>query len=170
MSQHIPYEHKPGAPHQSDENEGLARPGHDEHVSHGGNGKYVAVFVALLVLTTMSFLTQSRFWPLDHQGLSTKVFMMIVSCCKALLVILFFMHIKYEAGWKYVLTIPAGLMSVFLIVMLVPDIGNRGRMYSEERAKHAAVPGATAEDPFALEKPHAEHGRAGKHDAPTRNH
>ena len=35
-------------------------------------------------------------------------FMMAVSCTKAMLVILFFMHVKYEANWKYVLTIPAG--------------------------------------------------------------
>ncbi len=34
--------------------------------------------------------------------------MMAVSCTKAMLVILFFMHVKYEANWKYVLTIPAG--------------------------------------------------------------
>ena len=33
-------------------------------------------------------------------------FMMAVSCTKAMLVILFFMHVKYEANWKYVLTIP----------------------------------------------------------------
>ena len=32
--------------------------------------------------------------------------MMAVSCTKAMLVILFFMHVKYEANWKYVLTIP----------------------------------------------------------------
>ena len=35
--------------------------------------------------------------------------MMAVSCTKAMLVILFFMHVKYEANWKYVLTIPAGI-------------------------------------------------------------
>ena len=41
-------------------------------------------------------------------------FMMAVCCTKAMLVILFFMHVKYEANWKYVLTIPAGFMSIFL--------------------------------------------------------
>ncbi len=33
--------------------------------------------------------------------------MMAVSCTKAMLVILFFMHVLYEANWKFVLTIPA---------------------------------------------------------------
>ena len=53
--------------------------------------------------------------------------MMAVSCTKAMLVILFFMHVKYEANWKYVLTIPAGMMSMFLMLMLVPDVGMRMR-------------------------------------------
>ena len=66
--------------------------------------------------------------------------MMAVSCTKALLVVLFFMHVKYEANWKYVLTIPASLMAVFLVLALVPDVGARvngmfgvGGKYSEER-------------------------------------
>ena len=78
--------------------------------------------------------------------------MMAVSCCKAALVILFFMHVKYEANWKYVLTIPAGLMSIFLMLMLVPDIGLRYRTATEERKKHMAVP-----EPTAI---HAVHGGA----------
>ena len=53
--------------------------------------------------------------------------MMAVSCTKALLVILFFMHVKYEANWKYVLTIPASIMSMLLILALVPDVGLRMR-------------------------------------------
>ena len=53
--------------------------------------------------------------------------MMAVSCAKSMLVILFFMHVKYEANWKYVLTIPAAMMSIFLMMMLVPDVGMRMR-------------------------------------------
>ena len=60
--------------------------------------------------------------------------MMAVSCTKAMLVILFFMHVKYEANWKYVLTIPAAFMAIFLMLML----GARRRhartaTYAEER-------------------------------------
>ena len=36
---------------------------------------------------------------------------------------LFFMHLIWEANWKYVLTFPAALMCVFLVLMLVPDVG-----------------------------------------------
>jgi cytochrome c oxidase subunit 4 len=83
--------------------------------------------------------------------------MMAVSCAKAMLVILFFMHLKWEANWKYVLTIPASIMSIFLLLMLVPDVGLRFRHYSNERLMHAAEPNsaAGAHAPSAAEPEHA---------------
>jgi cytochrome c oxidase subunit 4 len=66
--------------------------------------------------------------------------MMAVSCTKALLVVLFFMHVLWEANWKYVLTIPAAMMAIFMAIMLIPDIGMRNRMVSQERALHMARP------------------------------
>jgi cytochrome c oxidase subunit 4 len=66
--------------------------------------------------------------------------MIAVSCCKALLVMLFFMHLIWEANWKYVLTIPASIMSIFLLLMLFPDVLDRTRTYSEERWLYAAEP------------------------------
>jgi cytochrome c oxidase subunit 4 len=104
--------------------------GHDSHDAHAGNAKYIYVFVALCVLTLMSFWTYADFpvkWPFHDQPAVGRAFMMAVSCTKAMLVILFFMHVKYEANWKYVLTIPAAMMSVFLMLMLVPDVGMRMR-------------------------------------------
>ena len=53
---------------------------------------------------------------------------------------LFFMHLIWEANWKYVLTIPASIMSIFLLLMLFPDVLDRTRTYSEERWLHAAKP------------------------------
>jgi cytochrome c oxidase subunit 4 len=122
--------------------------GHD----HSGVGKYLVVFVALCVLTGMSFFTYSDFW---RSRLAPEVgwaFMIAVACTKAALVIMFFMHLKYEKSWKYVLTIPTAMMAVFLVLMLVPDVGRRARNYSEERARQAAEPKA--------DRPHggAEHG------------
>ena len=121
---------------------------------HGGFGKYYAVFVALCVLTSCSFMTYFPFWEehfSDHVGWA---FMMAVSCTKASLVILFFMHLKYEANWKYVLTIPAAMMSIFLVLMLVPDVGMRRDKYSEQRKVRAAV---VVEEADNHEQPH-DHG------------
>ena len=99
---------------------------HHDH-AHGGIQKYIYVFVALCLLTTCSFFTYSDWFRNHFDPKVGWVFMMAVSCSKALLVILFFMHVKYEANWKYVLTIPAGLMSIFLMLMLIPDVGNRNK-------------------------------------------
>lgn len=89
-----------------------------------------------------------------------------VSCAKAMLVIMVFMHLTWEANWKYVLTIPAAMMSCFLVLMLIPDVGLRGNKYSEERMVYAAD-----KDPVHIEADghgdshgadgHAEHGEHG---------
>lgn len=116
---------------------GQGAPEH-EHEGHGGIGKYLLVFLALCALTTMSFLTYSPLWPWRSEPQVGWAFMMAVSCTKAMLVVLFFMHVFWEANWKYVLTIPAAMMAIFLAIMLVPDIGMRNRMVSQERALHMA--------------------------------
>src|SRR5690606_10874351 len=103
-------------------------------------------FIALCVLTTASFMTQANWWREAFSPQVSWAFMMAVSCTKAMLVILFFMHVLYEANWKFVLTIPAALMSIFLVLMLIPDVGLRGRTVSEERAHHMARPESVETD------------------------
>ena len=113
---------------------------HAEH--HGGVGLYVTVAVALVVLTSFSYATHLPFWEtLVGDSVAVKrVWMMGVSCTKAMLVILFFMHLKWEANWKWVLTVPASMMSMLLIFALVPDIGLRMRHASHQRLTYSAVP------------------------------
>lgn len=130
--------------------------GHDEH-SHG-TGVYWQVFGGLGILTVLSFIvgnwevTMSR--PLVGWSL-----MMAISCGKALLVISFFMHLVWEANWKYVLTIPASIMSIFLVLMLIPDVGRRPENYSEERYRFTAKePHEHAEDHGHDEQGHDEQG------------
>lgn len=114
---------------------------HDDHDDHGGLTKYLIVFLALLGLTIASFATGSLFAGAEGVDPATKTVgwavMMAVSCAKALLVMLFFMHLIWEANWKYVLTIPATVMSLLLVMALVPDVGRRYRNYSEERMRYA---------------------------------
>ena len=121
--------------------------GHDEHEGHnhdagghGGVGKYNAVFFALCFLTLISYLVGNSATLREKTPGIMWAMMMAVSCAKASLVILFFMHLKWEANWKYVLTVPASIMSVFLMLMLVPDIGLRTRWYAEERWLYAPPP------------------------------
>jgi cytochrome c oxidase subunit 4 len=136
-----------------------SEPGHDshEHEHHGGNAKYLIVFAALCVLTLGSFLTYFEFWRNHVPSEASRALMMAISCTKAMLVIMFFMHLLWEANWKWVLTIPATFMSVFLMFMLVPDIGwridNGYARYSRARWLFAANPEKVeASDVKAAEK------------------
>lgn len=133
--------------------------GHDshEHADHGGNAKYLMVFAALCVLTLGSFLTYFDFWRNHVPFQASRALMMAISSTKAMLVIMFFMHLLWEANWKWVLTIPATFMSVFLMFMLVPDVGWRidtgYARYSRSRWLFAANPAKVeASDVKAAEK------------------
>jgi cytochrome c oxidase subunit IV len=133
---------------------------HAEHEHHGGTGIYIAVFLGLCVLTTLSFLTYFDFWR-DHVPVEiSRAFMMAVSCTKAMLVIMFFMHLKWEANWKWVLTVPASIMSALLIFALVPDVGLRMRSASYERLKYAAE--EPAESRKAEDEPETPAGMPGE--------
>jgi cytochrome c oxidase subunit 4 len=141
MSDHGHHEHGPVTRAGETADDALHHAEHGGHDhGHGGLGVYLAVFLALCFLTAMSFLTFTPYWPWRDQQQVTWAFMMAVSCTKAMLVVLFFMHVLWEANWKYVLTIPAAMMAIFLAIMLVPDVGMRIRMVSQERALHMARP------------------------------
>ena len=129
----------------------------EHHEDHGGLGKYGVVFLCLCALTACSFMTTQPWWPFAKAP--TWIFMMGVSCVKAMLVILFFMHLLWEANWKYVLTVPAAMMSCFLLLMLVPDIGLRGTVYSEERTIFAAE--TVDEHAEHVEHGEGDHGHGG---------
>ena len=128
---------------------------HDGDHGHGGVGKYLVVFILLCLLTSASFFTYSSMWPWKDTPWVGWSFMMAVSCTKALLVMLCFMHLWWEANWKYVLTFPAAMMCVFLLLMLVPDVGMRTSNYSEQRWLHAADP--------PVENNHEDHKRSVRH-------
>jgi len=111
-----------------------------EHHAPGGLMKYLGVFVALCVLTGISYVVGNSQSLRENSPGVMWATMMAVSCVKAMLVIMFFMHLLWEANWKYVLTIPASLMSMFLLLMLIPDIGRRVEKYAEERWLMAPAP------------------------------
>ncbi|MEM8945623.1 MAG: cytochrome C oxidase subunit IV family protein [Planctomycetota bacterium] len=129
---------------------------HDGHEEHSHTALFMGVFFALCILTTFSFLTYFDFWRTNVPVGVSRAFMMAVSCTKAMLVIMFFMHLKWEANWKWVLTAPVIFMSALLVFALVPDVGLRMRYASHERMIYAA------ERP-ADEEAHAGDAHAGEH-------
>jgi cytochrome c oxidase subunit 4 len=116
--------------------------GHPEGAHHPPSGVtiYVMVAVGLVILTSFSYATHLPLWStlIGDSLVVKRTWMMAVSCTKAMLVILFFMHLKWEANWKWIVTVPASMMSILLMLALVPDIGRRMRNASHERLTYAA--------------------------------
>jgi cytochrome c oxidase subunit IV len=124
---------------------------------------YMRVFGALIVLTSCSLFAFSPLWPFQETWIR-NAFMFTVSCFKAFLVISFFMHMHWEANWKYVLTIPTSIMAIFLMIMLAPDVGFRFLRFAEERLQFDAE--ATVAHPHNELHGPASHG-GGAHDPKT---
>ncbi|HIF01319.1 MAG TPA: oxidase [Planctomycetes bacterium] len=91
---------------------------HDDDSAHHVN--YLAVFAVLCVFTGLSVA-------FDVAGFSnhlvTIVLVLAVAVCKALCVMMFFMHLKFEGNWKYVLLAPTTILAIGLPLALLPDIG-----------------------------------------------
>ena len=91
---------------------------HDHHESHGK--LYFAVFCALCVFTAISVAA-------DLVHLPSKILLgaivLAVAVAKALCVLMYFMHLKFERAWKYLLLAPTTIIALAIPLSLRPDIG-----------------------------------------------
>lgn len=98
----------------------------DKHDAHHVN--YLYVFVALCVFTGLSVLFDVVDIKDAHPaGLNGYVVLIVlvlaVAAAKALCVMMFFMHLKFEGNWKYVLLAPTTILALGLPLALLPDVG-----------------------------------------------
>ena len=83
---------------------------------------FLYVFVVLCICTAISF--GADFLPkLGVGNGAVNVIVLAIAVAKALCVMLFFMHLKWERNWKYVILAPTVVLSIGLPVALIPDIG-----------------------------------------------
>jgi cytochrome c oxidase subunit IV len=92
---------------------------HDEHHPHVN---YLAVFGALIMLTVVSYLADKIGGTVGKVMLAFIV--LAVACAKALFVMMYFMHLKFEGKWKYVLLAPTLILAMAIPAALMPDIGS----------------------------------------------
>lgn len=104
---------------------------------------YGMVFVALLVCTVLSALA-------DVIDIGNKavliVIVMSIAVAKALFVLTFFMHLKFEGNWKLVLLAPTAILAIGLPIALMPDIS--AEYYTNlapQSGYHEHTPGADHE-------------------------
>ena len=121
---------------------------HDDHNTHHVN--YLAVFLVLCVCTALSVI----FDVLHMSKAVTIVLVLAVACAKAMCVMMFFMHLKFEGNWKYVLLAPTTILALGLPVALFSDIGRS--YYTSIAPQTAAWAGEISE----FEKHHKEHEEA----------
>ncbi|MFO0948749.1 MAG: cytochrome C oxidase subunit IV family protein [Planctomycetota bacterium] len=75
--------------------------------------------LALTIATSATLLVQGTgFWTV----MTNILFVLMISTAKAALVVGFFMHLKFEKGWKYVVCVPPCILGVALIFALLPDV------------------------------------------------
>jgi len=90
---------------------------HDDH-SHG-HVSYLVIFFALVIFTAISVIADIVHIP--NNAVKT-VIVMSVAVAKATCVLLFFMHIKFEGNWKYILLAPTTILAIGLPIALMPDV------------------------------------------------
>lgn len=81
---------------------------------------YLKIFGALVICTAVSFITVSPAWPLGPDA--GHVLVMLVAVVKALLVAMFFMHLKFDWNKLYFMLVPSLVVGTVLICALLPDI------------------------------------------------
>ncbi|MBX3437532.1 MAG: cytochrome C oxidase subunit IV family protein [Planctomycetaceae bacterium] len=87
---------------------------HEPHHVH-----YKLIFFALCVCTVISVALDII--PLNRRLVAFAV--LAVAVAKAQYVMRYFMHLKFEGAWKYVLLLPTAILAVGLPLALAPDIG-----------------------------------------------
>lgn len=90
----------------------------EHHDTHHVN--YLTIFFVLCGCTALSV----AFDLVDMPKAVTMVLVLAVACAKAMCVMMFFMHLKFEGNWKYVLLAPTTILAIGLPIALFPDIGS----------------------------------------------
>lgn len=96
---------------------------HEEHP----HVNYMLVFYALLGFTVVSWAADEIAQAMHvAPGTRAKLFIglivLVVATFKALAVMMYFMHLKFERAWKYALLAPTLILAMALIVSLMPDM------------------------------------------------
>ena len=101
------------------------------------HARYGLVFAALCVCTLLSVATEVV--PLPGRAVLVAV-VFAVATAKALFVLVYFMHLKFEGRWKYLLLAPTFLLAGGLVLALLPDIGIHYYTVEADRTDAARTP------------------------------
>jgi len=109
-----------------------------DHLDAHPRVNYFSIFIALCVCTAISVA-------LDLIHLTPVVLVVLVlavAVAKALFVLTYFMHLKFEGRWKYIILAPTAILAVGLMVALSPDVAMH--YYTNEAPQAKAYRNAAA--------------------------
>jgi cytochrome c oxidase subunit 4 len=89
-----------------------------EH-AHEAHAPYLKVFVWLAVLTAIEYWYAALLK--DHFGILLLGLLLLASV-KAGLVGWYFMHLKFEGKWVYIMIVPAAILATIIVLALCPDM------------------------------------------------
>ena len=122
-----------------------AHAGHDSHP----HVNYFAIFIALCVCTGISILLDL----FEVQPLRYVIAFLVLSVAvaKALFVLTYFMHLKFEGNWKFIILLPTTILAIGLMIALTPDVGLH--YYTQDIPQVNALAPAPSHAPEAEPKP-----------------
>lgn len=132
-----------------------AAPSHDAgaHDEHHPHVNYMAIFIALCVCTALSAIFDLL--PLNRRTIAVLV--LAVAVAKAQYVMRYFMHLKFEGKWKYVLLLPTAILACGIPLALAPDIGLHYYQPATTQVRHEST----------ARGGHEEHAEAAHEEAPA---
>lgn len=122
----------------------------EQHGTQHHHANYFAIFVALCVLTLLSAATDFIEF---RNMLGLIVVVLGIALAKALFVLTYFMHLKFEGRWKYLLLSPTIILAIGIPLALLPDIGVHyytvavPQVQSAEHGSPAEQPESQPEEP-----------------------
>jgi len=116
---------------------------------------YLGIFGALCVCTLAS--VGLDLIDLRHSMLLLIALVLGVAVIKALFVMAYFMHLKFEGKWKWVLLMPTTILAVGIPLAMLPDIGEHYYDYDVPQSATIAVDHGHGDDG-------GEHAEADSHD------
>lgn len=93
----------------------------DDHEVHS-HPPYKFIFVLLCGFTALSWIADES-KSLMPSNLVLAVVVLAIAVMKATCVLLYFMHLKFERAWKYILLAPTTILAIGLPLALLPDVG-----------------------------------------------
>ena len=93
----------------------------DNHEAHA-HPPYKFIFLLLCGFTALSWIADEL---KDHMPNAAvlAIVVLAIAVMKATCVLLYFMHLKFERAWKYILLAPTTILAIGLPLALLPDIG-----------------------------------------------